>query len=176
VTTLNHTRRVLCKESDQPALPLFQLRRAAVQVLFMFGNVIKTLFAKMMSSHYYKASQFEKLQDALKKARRAWLRCRVHSCSITKLAGCAHRDLFAASVTVLVPFQVTAFNLASRRNAGTEMTRLWRLTGVLLSGSVPPARAPIGPGAGGSGALDVQPEGRRQQGAAGQALLSGTAW
>ena len=37
----------------------------------MFGNVIKTLFAKMMSSHYYKASQFEKLQDALKKARLA---------------------------------------------------------------------------------------------------------
>jgi hypothetical protein len=35
----------------------------------MFGNVLKTLFAKMMSSHYYKASQFEKLQDALKKAR-----------------------------------------------------------------------------------------------------------
>ena len=34
----------------------------------MFGNVVKTLFAKMMSSHYYKASQFEKLQDALKKA------------------------------------------------------------------------------------------------------------
>ncbi len=42
---------------------------AAAQVLFMFGNVIKTLFAKMMSSHYYKASQFEKLQDALKKVR-----------------------------------------------------------------------------------------------------------
>ena len=37
----------------------------------MFGNVVKTLFAKMMSSHYYKASQFEKLQDALKKARAA---------------------------------------------------------------------------------------------------------
>ena len=42
-----------------------------VQVLFTFGNVTKTLFAKMMSSHYYKASQFEKLQDALKKARTA---------------------------------------------------------------------------------------------------------
>ena len=33
----------------------------------MSGNVIKVLFAKMMSSHYYKASQFQKLQDALKK-------------------------------------------------------------------------------------------------------------
>ena len=59
----------------------------------MFGNVVKTLFAKMMSSHYYKASQFEKLQDALKKARR------VHgsSCLFARLiscicARCTHRN------------------------------------------------------------------------------------
>ena len=51
-------------------------RCSALQVLFMFGNVVKTLFAKMMSSHYYKASQFEKLQDALKKARLAWFHAR----------------------------------------------------------------------------------------------------
>ena len=48
---------------------MYPVARDLAQVLFMFGNVIKTLFAKMMSSHYYKASQFEKLQDALKKAR-----------------------------------------------------------------------------------------------------------
>lgn len=35
----------------------------------MAGTVMKVLFAKLMSSNYYKASQFQKLQDALKKVK-----------------------------------------------------------------------------------------------------------
>ena len=38
-------------------------------LLFCAGNVLKTLLAKLLSSHFYKASYFAKMQDALRKAR-----------------------------------------------------------------------------------------------------------
>jgi hypothetical protein len=37
------------------------------QVLFMTGNLLKTLIAKMLSSRFHKAAHFDKLQDALHK-------------------------------------------------------------------------------------------------------------
>ncbi|KAK9815600.1 hypothetical protein WJX72_006571 [[Myrmecia] bisecta] len=36
-------------------------------VLFTFGNVLKTLAAKMLATHFHKQAHFEKMQDALKK-------------------------------------------------------------------------------------------------------------
>jgi hypothetical protein len=40
------------------------------QVVFMTGSLLKTIIAKMLSSRFHKAAHFDKLQDALHKARR----------------------------------------------------------------------------------------------------------
>lgn len=38
-----------------------------LQVVFMTGNLLKTIIAKMLSSRFHKAAHFDKLQDALHK-------------------------------------------------------------------------------------------------------------
>lgn len=43
------------------------LRLACCATLFAAGMVLKTLAAKMLSSHFNKASYFDKMQDALRK-------------------------------------------------------------------------------------------------------------
>lgn len=36
-------------------------------LLFFFANVLKTLVAKIMASHFHKEAHFEKMQEALQK-------------------------------------------------------------------------------------------------------------
>lgn len=36
-------------------------------ILFNVGNVVKTLLAKLLSSHFHKRAHFDKMQDALNK-------------------------------------------------------------------------------------------------------------
>ena len=36
-------------------------------LLFFFANVLKTLVAKVMASHFHKEAHFEKMQEALQK-------------------------------------------------------------------------------------------------------------
>lgn len=38
-------------------------------LLFTFANVLKTLLAKIMASHFHKEAHFEKMQEALQKVR-----------------------------------------------------------------------------------------------------------
>ena len=35
-------------------------------LLFLFANVLKKLLAKLFSSHFYKATHYDKMQDALR--------------------------------------------------------------------------------------------------------------
>ena len=36
-------------------------------ILFTFANVLSTLLAKMMASHFHKATHFHKMQEAIRK-------------------------------------------------------------------------------------------------------------
>jgi len=36
-------------------------------ILFTFANVLSTLMAKMMASHFHKATHFHKMQEAIRK-------------------------------------------------------------------------------------------------------------
>ena len=38
-------------------------------LLFLGGNVLKKALAKLFSSHFYKATHYDKMQDALRKVR-----------------------------------------------------------------------------------------------------------
>lgn len=38
-------------------------------ILFTFANVLSTLLAKMMASHFHKATHFHKMQEAIRKVR-----------------------------------------------------------------------------------------------------------
>ena len=39
----------------------------ACLILFTFANVLATLLAKMMASHFHKATHFHKMQEAIRK-------------------------------------------------------------------------------------------------------------
>jgi hypothetical protein len=41
----------------------------ACLILFTFANVLATLLAKLMASHFHQAAHFSKMQEALRKAR-----------------------------------------------------------------------------------------------------------
>ena len=55
-------------------------------LLFFFANVLKTLVAKIMASHFHKEAHFEKMQEALQKVGallcRAALVCAVLRCAV----------------------------------------------------------------------------------------------
>ena len=40
----------------------------ACLILFTFANVLSTLLAKLMASHFHKATHFHKMQEAIRKA------------------------------------------------------------------------------------------------------------
>lgn len=45
-------------------------------ILFTFANVLSTLLAKMMASHFHKATHFHKMQEAIRKV------CALLTCAI----------------------------------------------------------------------------------------------
>ena len=45
------------------------MQAIACLILFTFVNVLSTLLAKMMASHFHKATHFHKMQEAIRKVR-----------------------------------------------------------------------------------------------------------
>ncbi len=43
------------------------MQAIACLILFTFANVVSTLLAKMMASHFHKATYFHKMQEAIRK-------------------------------------------------------------------------------------------------------------
>ena len=54
---------------------LYVLRIMGCMLLTSFGNVMKTLIAKVLSCHFYCSGYFDKMQDALRKVRAAMCFC-----------------------------------------------------------------------------------------------------
>ena len=44
------------------------MQAIACLILFTFANVLSTLLAKLMASHFHKATHFHKMQEAIRKA------------------------------------------------------------------------------------------------------------
>lgn len=67
-------------------------------ILFCLANVVKTLLAKLLSSHFHKRAHFDKMRDALNKASRTL--CGSHCtawCSNVKNAHPGPRSLLCSS-------------------------------------------------------------------------------
>ena len=47
----------------------FVLKALACLVLFAAGNLLKTLLAKLLASHFHRRAFFDKMQDALQKVK-----------------------------------------------------------------------------------------------------------
>ncbi len=46
---------------------MWHAQAIACLILFTFANVLSTLLAKMMASHFHKATHFHKMQEAIRK-------------------------------------------------------------------------------------------------------------
>ena len=50
------------------------MQAIACLILFTFANVLSTLLAKMMASHFHKATHFHKMQEAIRKVHSSFSR------------------------------------------------------------------------------------------------------
>lgn len=58
---------IICKYNHISERIYFWCRVMFCGLLFLGGNVLKKALAKLFSSHFYKATHYDKMQDALRK-------------------------------------------------------------------------------------------------------------
>lgn len=69
---VSHCDDTLCLSLEIKVCTMHACRVMFCGLLFLGGNVLKKALAKLFSSHFYKATHYDKMQDALRKVQVSW--------------------------------------------------------------------------------------------------------